>query len=177
HGTEVLKHIFDISRQVLADFNFYEFYKIQKHVIYQDKISYARLIDTSRNQTSAAEVIECLHTWLSENDIKEAIRFGFNKAVELANYFEINNYTVVSIQQLVTLEDKNIGIATFEITQLLLDEFDNNEDNEDKNEMANPSILNFSDLQYILNKDLIPQKQFENFNAFFTPEGFYILKS
>ena len=28
HGTEALEHIFGISRQVLADFNFYEFYKI-----------------------------------------------------------------------------------------------------------------------------------------------------
>jgi hypothetical protein len=54
HGTEALEHIFGISRQVIADFNFYEFYKIQKRVMYQDKISRAGLIDTSRNRTSAA---------------------------------------------------------------------------------------------------------------------------
>jgi hypothetical protein len=43
YGTEVLEHIF----------NFYEFYKIQKRVMYQDKIVRAGLINTSRDQTSA----------------------------------------------------------------------------------------------------------------------------
>jgi hypothetical protein len=54
HGTEAIEHIFGISRQVIADFNFYEFYKIQKRVMYRDKISRAGLIDTSRDRTSAA---------------------------------------------------------------------------------------------------------------------------
>jgi len=54
HGIEALEHIFGISRQVIADFNFYEFYKIQKRVMYRDKISRAGLIDTSRDRTSAA---------------------------------------------------------------------------------------------------------------------------
>src|ERR1044071_5951958 len=53
HGTEALEYIFGISRQVLADFNFYEFYKIQKRVMYRDKISRAKLINTSRDRTSA----------------------------------------------------------------------------------------------------------------------------
>ena len=34
HETEALEHIFGISHQVIADFSFYEFYKIQKHVMY-----------------------------------------------------------------------------------------------------------------------------------------------
>jgi len=54
YGTEAIEHIFGISCQVIADFNFYEFYKIQKRVIYRDKISRAGLIDTSRDRTSAA---------------------------------------------------------------------------------------------------------------------------
>ena len=53
HGTEALEHIFDISHQVIADFNFHEFYKIQKHVMYRNKISRAGLINTSRDRTSA----------------------------------------------------------------------------------------------------------------------------
>ncbi|CAB5335182.1 unnamed protein product [Rhizophagus irregularis] len=47
------------------------------------------------------EIIECLRTWPSDDDIKEAIRVGYNEAIALANYFEINNYNSVSIQQLV----------------------------------------------------------------------------
>ena len=38
---------------VIADFNFYEFYKIQKRVMYRDKISRAGLINTLRDRTSA----------------------------------------------------------------------------------------------------------------------------
>ncbi|CAB4439121.1 unnamed protein product [Rhizophagus irregularis] len=89
HGTEALEHIFGISRQVIADFNFYEFYKIQKRVMYRDKISRAGLINTSRDRTLARgyvfdidgtslshETIECLRTWPSEDDFKEAIRIG-----------------------------------------------------------------------------------------------------
>jgi hypothetical protein len=53
YGTEALEHIFGISRQVVADFNFYEFYKIQKRVMYRDKIVRAGLINTSRDRTSA----------------------------------------------------------------------------------------------------------------------------
>jgi len=53
YGTEALEHIFGISRQVIADFNFYEFYKIQKCVMHRDKISRAGLINTSRDRTSA----------------------------------------------------------------------------------------------------------------------------
>ena len=53
YGTEALEHIFGISRQVIADFNFYEFYKIQKRVMYWDKITRAGLINTSKDHTSA----------------------------------------------------------------------------------------------------------------------------
>ena len=53
YGTEALEHIFGISRQVIVDFNFYEFYKIQKRVMYRDKITRAGLINTSRDRTSA----------------------------------------------------------------------------------------------------------------------------
>lgn len=53
YGTEALEHIFGILCQVIADFNFYEFYKIQKRVMYQDKIVRAGLINISRDRTSA----------------------------------------------------------------------------------------------------------------------------
>jgi len=135
YGTEALEHIFDISCQVIADFNFYEFYKIQKCVMYQDKISHAGLINTSRDWTSAVgknllyqlkysyliinliflgyvfdidgtslphETIECLCTWPSDDDIKETICVGYDEAIGLANYLEINNCTISPIQQLTT---------------------------------------------------------------------------
>ncbi|GES91114.1 hypothetical protein GLOIN_2v1785707 [Rhizophagus clarus] len=99
HGTEALEHIFGISRQVIADFNFYKFYKIQKRVMYRDKISRAGLINTSRDRTSAGgyvfdidgtslshETIECLRTWPFEDDFKEAIRIGHSEAMSFAEY-------------------------------------------------------------------------------------------
>jgi len=38
HGTEAIEHVFGISRQIINDFSFYEFFKIQQWVAYQDKI-------------------------------------------------------------------------------------------------------------------------------------------
>jgi hypothetical protein len=55
-----------------------------------------------------------------------------------------------------------------------LDKSDNSEeiaDENDENETTN-SLTKFSDLQYILNQKPIPQRQFEKFDPFFTPEGF-----
>ncbi|PKY28443.1 hypothetical protein RhiirB3_391046 [Rhizophagus irregularis] len=104
YGTEALEHIFGISRQVIADFNFYEFYKIQKRIMYRDKIVRAELINTSRDRTSAGgyvfdidgtslshKIIERLRTWPSEDDFKEAIRVGYSEAIELASYLQIDN--------------------------------------------------------------------------------------
>ena len=45
------------------------------------------------------ETIECLRTWPSDDDIKEAIRTGYDEAMALANYLEINNRNLTSIQQ------------------------------------------------------------------------------
>ncbi|CAI2179616.1 3303_t:CDS:2, partial [Funneliformis geosporum] len=95
HRTEALKYIFDISRQVILDFNFYKFYKIQKRIIHQDKISHAGLIDISRDQTSAASYVF---------DINEAIRIRHYEAIALAKYFQIDNKTVLSIQPLAHVE-------------------------------------------------------------------------
>ncbi|GBC05191.1 hypothetical protein RclHR1_00610003 [Rhizophagus clarus] len=118
HGTEALEHIFGISRQVIADFNFYEFYKIQKRVMYRDKISRAGLINTSRDRTSAGgyvfdidgtslshETIECLRTWPSEDDFKEAIRIGHSEAMSFAEYLQIDNRTAPSMQQLIRRDE------------------------------------------------------------------------
>lgn len=52
-----------------------------------------------------------------------------------------------------------------------MDESDDYKEFADENEMTNPSTK-FPDLQYILNQRPIPQKQFENFDPFFTSEGF-----
>ena len=57
HGTEALEHMFGISRKILPDFNFYEFFKIQQRVSYRDKISRAGIIDTTRERNSAAGII------------------------------------------------------------------------------------------------------------------------
>src|SRR6266540_1973265 len=114
--------------------------------MYQDKISCAGLINTSRDQTSAAgknllyqlkysyliinliflgyvfdidrtflpyETIECLHTWPSDDDIKEAIHVEYDEAIGLANYLKINNHTIPPIQQLTTefsSDDININL-------------------------------------------------------------------
>ncbi|PKC16982.1 hypothetical protein RhiirA5_493395 [Rhizophagus irregularis] len=169
HGIEALEHIFGISCQVIADFNFYEFYKIQKYGIYVFDIDGTSL---------PHEIIECLRTWPSDDDIKEAIRVGYNEAIALANYFEINNYNSVSIQQLVArVEFSSDGTNIPEIidenqNQNLTNESDNNTEFADENETTNPLSMNFPDLQYILNQKSVPQNQFENFDQLFTLEGF-----
>ncbi|PKC00897.1 hypothetical protein RhiirA5_298882 [Rhizophagus irregularis] len=38
HGTEAIEHVFGISRQITNDFSFYEFFKIQQRIAYQNKI-------------------------------------------------------------------------------------------------------------------------------------------
>jgi hypothetical protein len=58
HGTEALEHTFGISRRILPDFNFYEFFKIQQRVSYRDKISRAGIIDTNRERNSAAGILQ-----------------------------------------------------------------------------------------------------------------------
>ena len=65
-----------------------------------------------------------------------------------------------------------VGTAAFEISQLLLDESDNNTEFANENETTNLLPINFPDLQYILNQKLVPQNQFENFDQLFTLEGF-----
>ncbi|PKY21363.1 hypothetical protein RhiirB3_470290 [Rhizophagus irregularis] len=95
-----------------------------------DKILCAGLIDISRDQTSAAghvididrtlipnETIECLHTWPSDDDIKEAIRIGYDEARALANYLEINNCTSNSIQQQISYNETSLDNNT--IKQML----------------------------------------------------------
>ncbi len=78
------------------------------------------------------------------------------------------NYYFILKQIGLQIETEDIGTAAFEISWLLLDESDDKEfTNED--EITNS---NFPDLQYILNQKLISQKQFENFDSFFTPKGF-----
>ncbi|RIB25476.1 hypothetical protein C2G38_1956345 [Gigaspora rosea] len=105
HGTEALEHIFGISRRILPDFNFYEFFKIQQRVSFRDKISRAGLIDTSRDRNSAAgyifdidnaslshEIIEKLCTWPTNEDIQECTRVAFNESILLVKYVHIYSY-------------------------------------------------------------------------------------
>ena len=74
------------------------------------------------------------------------------------------------------IEVKNIGAAAFEVSRLLLDESDESADEftdeNDENENTNTPLATFSDLHYIINQKPIPQKQFEEVNSLFTPEGF-----
>ncbi|CAB5365021.1 unnamed protein product [Rhizophagus irregularis] len=192
YGTEALEHIFGISRQVIADFNFYEFYKIQKRIMYRDKIVRAELINTSRDRTSAGgyvfdidgtslshKIIERLRTWPSEDDFKEAIRVGYSEAIELANYSLDNSDTLEIIdndeddqyQNLTEQSEQNelqkeskIGKAAFEVSRLLLDESNDSNEFTDENRTTNNSMAIFSDLQYIINQKLISQKHFEMTN-------------
>uniref|UniRef100_U9TZK4 Uncharacterized protein n=1 Tax=Rhizophagus irregularis (strain DAOM 181602 / DAOM 197198 / MUCL 43194) TaxID=747089 RepID=U9TZK4_RHIID len=121
-----------------------------------DKILCAGLIDISRDQTLAAD-----------DDIKEAIRIGYDEAKALANYLEINNCTSNSIQQQISynetsldnntnaseiidneddqdqnlveiqINSENIGTAAFEVFCLLLDESDNYKEITEENKMTN----------------------------------------
>ncbi|CAB5391105.1 unnamed protein product [Rhizophagus irregularis] len=124
------------------------------------------------------EIIECLRTWPSDDDIKKAIHVGYNEAIALANYLEINNYNSPSIQQLVAhVEFSSDDTNTPEIidenqNQNLTDESDNNTEFADENETTNSLPMNFPNLQYILNQKPVPQNQFENFDQLFTLEGF-----
>ncbi|CAB4411136.1 unnamed protein product [Rhizophagus irregularis] len=105
-----------------------------------DKILCAGLINISRDQTSAAghvididrtlipnETIECLHTWPSDDDIKEVIRIGYNEARALANYLEINNCTSNSIQQQISYNETSLDNNTN------ASEIIDNEDDQDQN--------------------------------------------
>ncbi|KAF0378094.1 hypothetical protein F8M41_012456 [Gigaspora margarita] len=97
HGTEALEHIFGISRKILSDFNFYEFFKIQQRVSFCDKISHAGIIDTSYifdidSISLSSEIIERLRTWSTTNDIQECTRIAFNEAILLAKYIHINSH-------------------------------------------------------------------------------------
>ncbi|CAB4439130.1 unnamed protein product [Rhizophagus irregularis] len=72
-----LEHVFGISRRILPDFNFYEFFKIQQRVSYRDKISRAGIIDTNRERNSAAgyifdiEIIERIRTLMIYKTVLE----------------------------------------------------------------------------------------------------------
>ncbi|CAB5384709.1 unnamed protein product [Rhizophagus irregularis] len=105
-----------------------------------DKILCAGLIDISRDQTSAAghvididrtlipnKTIECLHTWPSDDDIKEAIRIGYDEARALANYLEINNCTSNSIEQQISYNETSLDNNTN------ASEIIDNEDDQDQN--------------------------------------------
>ncbi|CAB4439129.1 unnamed protein product [Rhizophagus irregularis] len=71
------EHVFGISRRILPDFNFYEFFKIQQRVSYRDKISRAGIIDTNRERNSAAgyifdiEIIERIRTLMIYKTVLE----------------------------------------------------------------------------------------------------------
>ena len=38
HGTKVIEYIFGLTRQIVPDFSYYEFYKIANRVMYRDKL-------------------------------------------------------------------------------------------------------------------------------------------
>jgi hypothetical protein len=52
-GTEALEHLFGISRQLVEDFSFYEFYKILRRVLHRDKILRTSQINIKEQKTSA----------------------------------------------------------------------------------------------------------------------------
>lgn len=54
HGTESLEHLFGIARQIVPDFTYYEFYKIQQQISYRDKIIRQGNFDIKKDKTSAA---------------------------------------------------------------------------------------------------------------------------
>ncbi|CAB5388992.1 unnamed protein product [Rhizophagus irregularis] len=54
------------------------------------------------NGTSLShKTIECLYTWPSEDDFKEAIRIGYSEAISFAEYLQIDNWTAPLMQKLV----------------------------------------------------------------------------
>ncbi|RGB39879.1 hypothetical protein C1646_754012 [Rhizophagus diaphanus] len=76
---------------------------------------------------------------LSDDEIKEAIQIGFDEAIALANYLEINNCTSqqqisynetssdnnINASEIIDNEDdQNQSSGTAEISRLLLDESD-----------------------------------------------------
>ncbi|RIA86640.1 hypothetical protein C1645_829007 [Glomus cerebriforme] len=195
HGTEALEYIFGISRQIIANFNFYEFYKIQKRVMYRDKISHDRLIDTSRDRTSVGyvfeidgtslshEIIECLRTWPSEDDIKEVIHIGYNEAIELANYLKINNRTIPSIQQLVAcVEFSCDDIEIIGDTKIVNDESDQNQNLNEQDELQTETedigTAAFEIIQLLLdesNDNKVDENEMTNFLTTNFPNLHYIL--
>ena len=63
------------------------------------------------------ENIECLRTWPSDDDIKEAVRIGYNEAMSFAKYLQIDNQTTPSMQQFIRCDEhlsddqNNLGIV------------------------------------------------------------------
>ncbi|RIA81955.1 hypothetical protein C1645_836130 [Glomus cerebriforme] len=137
-------------------------------------ITRVRLINISKDQASAGyyvfdidsislshETIECLRTWPSEDDFKEAIHIEYHKAVLFAKYLQIDNQTASSMQQFIC-HDKH-----------LLDDQDNLgivDDNDDQ-------YQNLAGIKNYYNILLIIFKQFETFDPLFTPEGFLYFKA
>ncbi|UZO21282.1 uncharacterized protein OCT59_013679 [Rhizophagus irregularis] len=86
-----------------------------------------RLFYISCRTLISNETIECLHTWPSDDDIKEAIRIGYDEAKALANYLEINNCTSNSIQQQISYNETSLDNNTN------ASEIIDNEDDQDQN--------------------------------------------
>ncbi|CAJ0768318.1 19931_t:CDS:2, partial [Entrophospora sp. SA101] len=176
HGTEGLEHIFGISRRILPDFNFNEFFKIQQRVSYRDKIARAGIIDTSKDHNSAAgyvfdidgtslphETIEILRTWPTTDDIKESTVIAFNEAMSLANYLHIkhNEYTIPPI--ITSTENMNNAFSEDNGDQYCEINDSSNELNLESISLTGNAALevarllsNFPDIQYIQNSQVVP---------------------
>ncbi|RGB32684.1 hypothetical protein C1646_762555 [Rhizophagus diaphanus] len=102
YDTEATEHLFGISHQITNDFSFYEFFKIQQCVIYQDKII-RQDIQIQKKKTLVSgyifdfnlnfisnENIDILRIWPNDNAIYNAIKTAYNNTVRFIKTLGIN---------------------------------------------------------------------------------------
>ena len=74
---------------------------IKIYFIKINKILYLGYVFDIDGTSLPHETIECLRTWPSEDDFKEAIRIGYSEAISFAKYLQIDNQTALSMQQFI----------------------------------------------------------------------------
>ncbi|CAG8535410.1 6119_t:CDS:2 [Rhizophagus irregularis] len=113
HGIEALEHIFGISCQVIADFNFYEFYKIQKYVSIQqlvarvefssDDTNIPEIIDENQNQNLTNESDNNTE-FADENETTNPLSMNFPDLQYILNQKSVPQNQFENFDQLFTLE-------------------------------------------------------------------------
>ncbi|GBB98477.1 hypothetical protein RclHR1_03240002 [Rhizophagus clarus] len=78
YGTEALEHLFEIARQLIPDFTYYELYKVISQVQHRDNILRSENISDIQEKKSAAD-----------DDINDAIRIASENAKEFSNFLQM----------------------------------------------------------------------------------------